>query len=182
MPGIDIEIAKAEDVDLTGGDIRRITDGKARILVYNDLRHFKSIDELLGPDGAVVILYQTRENFGHWVALFWTDRANRKLEFFDSYGLAVDEELEIAPEFNMRQHGGELVAHLTALVELCSDCKVTSNKAQLQKVLEHTNTCGRWTALRIRFRDTPLKDFVRMMTHNKHYDGDWFASALTLLV
>lgn len=180
MSGIDKKIEQSENIDLSGEDLHRIVDGKARIIKYDDLQHFNSIDEVLGKYGAVIILYETSQNFGHWVCLFRI--GERKLEFFDPYGLKLDEELKVAPEFNMREHHGELVAHLTALVELCEDCVVVSNTTQLQKVLRHTNTCGRWVGMRLRFRDVSLSNFITLMTKNKHYDGDFWVSALTLLV
>jgi hypothetical protein len=180
MKGIDSKILQAENIDLSGEDLHRIVDGKARIIKYDDLKHFNSINEVLGEHGAVIILYETRENFGHWVCLFKI--GNKKLEFFDPYGLKLDEELKVSPEFNMREHGGELVAHLTALIELCDDCEVVSNTTQLQKVLKHTNTCGRWVGMRLRFREVSLREFIALMTENKHYDGDFWVSALTLLV
>jgi hypothetical protein len=180
--GIDQQIKDAENIDLSGDDIKRITNGKTRVIAYEELKNFGSIDELLNPHGAVVILYETRENFGHWVCLFWVDKEKRILEFFDPYGLDVDEELKIAPQFNMRIHHGELVAHLTALIELCGDCKLTYNKTRLQRFLEHVNTCGRHVSTRLRMRDIPLHRYVELMSDNEHYNPDWFVSALTLFV
>lgn len=178
--GIDIQISKSEEIDLSGEDIHRITDGKARIIEYEEIENIHSIDDLLGEFGAVIILYETRKNYGHWVCLFRT--GNKTLEFFDPYGLKLDQELDIAPDYNTRLHNGVLTPHLTALMELCAGCKVNSNTTQLQNNLEHTNTCGRWVALRIRFRGISLKRFIELMTNNKYYDGDWFVSALTLFV
>ena len=180
MLGIDKKIQQSEDIDLSGADIHRITDGKAHIMDYEELENYSSIYDVLEEHGAVVILYETKKNFGHWVCMFWT--GENTLEFFDPYGLKMDDELKVEPEFNMRLHNGVLTPHLTMLIDLCRDCKVVSNTTRLQKVLEHTNTCGRWVALRIRFREVSLNKFIQLMTNNKHYDGDFWVSALTLLV
>ena len=180
MSGIDKKIVDAEAIDLSGSDISRITDNMARIISYDELSNYDSIEDVLGEQGAVVILYETRKNFGHWVCLFWI--GENTLEFFDPYGLKMDEELKIEPQFNMRENNGVLSPHLTVLIDLCSDCKVVSNTTQLQKYLEHVNTCGRWVSMRIRFRDVGLKRFIELMTKNKCYDGDFWVSALTLFI
>ena len=171
-------ILKAERFDLTGEDIHRITDGKTNIIDYPDLENVNNLEEVLNPYGAVVLLYETKKNFGHWVCLL--DMGNKNLEFFDPYGLKVDEELLLS-DFHLRQHQGQPAPHLTALIEQ-GGYNVVSNTKRLQKFLEHTNTCGRWVSLRVRFRDSTLKEFIKLTTKNKCYDGDFWVSAITLLV
>ena len=179
MCGIDKIIYDAEDIDLTGDDIFRITDGKCEIMKYEDLKNYDDIDSVLGHYGAVVILYQTKENFGHWVCLF--KKNDTTLEFFDPYGLSVDEELEISPKFNMRLHNGVLTPHLSSLINK-SGYRLITNKTQIQKFLKHTETCGRHVSLRIRLRNIELGKYIRLLTKNEHYDADFWVSALTILV
>lgn len=172
-------IKNAEKFDLSGADIHRITDGKCNIIQYEDLERVNNLDEVLRPHGAVMILYTTRKNFGHWVCLF--EKGNKNLEFFDPYGLKMDEELNITNDLHLREHKGIITPHLTALIN-SGGYNVSSNTTQLQEFIEHINTCGRWTALRVRFRDVSLKKFINMMTTNKYYNGDFWVSALTLLI
>jgi hypothetical protein len=174
-------ITNSEKYDLSGADLMRITDNKTKIIQYNELNNIQSLEEILEPFGSVIILYTTKKNFGHWVALFRKGNNTHDLEFFDPYGLAVDEELKLTNEIHLRQHEGLTTPHLTALIKK-GGYKVSSNKTQLQKFLKDTETCGRWVGLRIRFRDLSLKKFTHLLTNNKCYDGDWFVSALTLLV
>lgn len=173
MCGIDGVIKKAEGVDLTGEDVMRITKGKTAIMKYSDLGRFNNIDNALGANGCMVLLYETQMNYGHWVCVFKINSTT--LEFFDPYGLAMDEELQII-NANMRDN----TPHLTHLVNI-SGYRVLSNIQQLQEVKEHVNTCGRWVALRIRMRTTPLKEFVRLMTKPHYYKPDLWVSALTLM-
>lgn len=175
-------IEKAEVYDLADADIHRITDGQCRIIQYEDLEHVHSLEEILEPHGCVMILYTTKKRFGHWVTLFRTGlKQSGKLEFFDPYGLSVDQELDINNDFHLRQHGGVKTPHLTALIKK-GGYSVTSNKTQLQRVLKHVQTCGRHVAMRIRFRESSLAKYVKMLTTNKHYDPDFWVSAMTLLV
>jgi len=179
MSGIDKDIHNAESIDLTENDIKRIIDGKALIITYSELEKYNTINELLELYEAAVILYETKKNFGHWVCIFINN--NGELEFFDSYGLYIDEELKIAPDYNMRMHNGVLVPHLSALVSK-SKYKLVYNKKQLQKVLEHVNTCGRWVAMRLRFRDISLNEFINLFTKNQYYDSDFWISAMSILI
>jgi hypothetical protein len=174
-------IKTGEKFDLSGADILRITDEKCNVIQYEELERVNNINEILNPYGAVVILYTTRKNFGHWVCLFKTKGKNNELEFFDPYGLEMDEELNITNELHLRQHDGLITPHLTALIQK-SDYHVRSNTKQLQKFIEHVNTCGRWVSLRLRLRDLSLRQYIMMMTQNKEYDGDFWVTALTIFV
>ena len=174
MAGIDRNIIQSENIDLSGADIERITDGKCRIIAYEDLSGFLNIDQLLQPHNAVIILYQTKKNYGHWVSILKYDN---NIEFFDPYGFGVDEELEIIEHLHIRNEK----PHLTELLN-SSNYNIIVNNKKLQKFAEHINTCGRWCSLRVRFKDVDLKKFTDLMTKNKCYDGDFWVSALTILI
>lgn len=176
--GIDRIIKDGEVFNLSGEDILRITDGKTNILQYEKLDSVVSLDEVLSPHRALVLLYQTAERFGHWVVLL--DKGNKNLEFYDPYGLDVDEELNIDNEFHLRIHGGVITPHLSALIEK-GGWRVTYNKERLQQMLEDVNTCGRYCALRVRFRDSSMEKFNGLLKDNKHYEPDMWVTALTLL-
>jgi hypothetical protein len=177
--GLDKIIKDAERFDLSGQDILRITDHKTSIMTYEELENVTSLEEIFKPHGAVVILYQTSENFGHWVALL--NNGDKRLEFYDPYGLNVDEELNLDNDYNIRTHGGVLQPHLSILIKQ-GGYKVTYNNVRLQEMLEDVNTCGRYCAMRIRFRDISMKKFNGLLTNNHHYTPDMWISAMTLLV
>jgi hypothetical protein len=175
---IDTVIKDAEAISLSDLDILNITDNKCKVMRYKDLEGYKTIDQALGPHGAAVILYQHEEDFGHWVAVFIVDETT--IEVFDSYGIPIDSEIEFSP-FQLRRHKGK-VPHLTHLIENSPHyTTVLENKEPLQKDKKDVNTCGRWAAVRIRFRDVPLKDFDRMFRNTSCGDADFTVSALTLL-
>jgi hypothetical protein len=178
MSGIDKQIYKAEAINLSDSDILRITDNKCNILRYEELENITNIDQILQPYGAAVILYQLEEGYGHWCALIKHSETN--LEFFGSYGLQIDEQLKYA-KYNLRRHNGIITPHLSHLIEN-SNYSVTSNTAKLQKFKQDVSTCGRWCSARIRFRDVPIKRFIELFTQNEHYDGDFWVSAMTLLI
>ena len=176
--GIDKIIFDAEKFDLSGHDILRITDNKTNIYPYEYLENVSSLSDILQPYGAVVLLYQTKQNFGHWVAIL--DKGNKHLEFYDPYGLKPDQELDINNEYHLRLHGGVKTPHLTAFIN-SEGWKVEYNAEKLQKFLKDVNTCGRYCALRVRFRDSSIQKFNALLKNNKYYDPDFWVSSLTLL-
>lgn len=178
MSGIDKSIYKAENYSLTKEDLLRITDNKTNIIIYSDLENITDINEILEPYGACCILYQLEENIGHWCCLI--KHSETELEFFGSYGLKIDEQLNYS-KYNLRRHNGVLTPHLSILIEH-SNYKVISNTVQLQKYKNHINTCGRWSGMRIRFRDVSIKRFIELFTKNQYYDGDFWISAMSLLI
>ena len=163
-------ITDAEEVDLSKEDILEITNNGCDVVVYHNLGNYNTLKDLLGEKGAVILLYEMKQNFGHWVALFYTDESRKTIEFFDSYGFAPDEELNYA-KYDDQPLLGELMKN--------SNIQIIHNTKRLQTFKEDVNTCGRWTSLRILMRETPLHQFQFLFKNNKSYNGDWFVSALT---
>jgi hypothetical protein len=86
---MDLLVPKLQKITFTEEDIRRVCQGKVNVLGYPELgsEEYPDLDSVLGQYGAAVILYETKDNFGHWVALL---RCNSKreekeptLEWFD---------------------------------------------------------------------------------------------------
>ena len=162
-------ITDAEEVDLSKEDILEITNNGCDVVVYHNLGNYNTLKDLLGEKGAVILLYETKENFGHYTALF-IDR-NKQLEFFDSYGFAPDQELNYAKYDD--------TPYLTNLLNKYKG-NVIHNITNLQKFARDVNTCGRWTATRIRMKDLTADEFSKLWK-TKFYNPDFFISALTFL-
>jgi len=62
---------------------------KARLILYNDLKKYKTIEQLLPKHKSFIILLYpvTSETNGHWTVL---TRFDNVIEYFDSYGLMPD--------------------------------------------------------------------------------------------
>jgi mRNA-degrading endonuclease YafQ of YafQ-DinJ toxin-antitoxin module len=169
----------AEAIDVTGKAMLRMVDNKANLMTYSELEKHNSIDDVLGKDRAVILLYQSHRFDGHWTCLFESHTNPNKLIFWDSYGIPMDEELKFS-EFNTRRHQGQITPHLTALIDK-SNYTVESNKHQFQKDGNRDSECGSHTALRLVFREMSNKKYQTFMTTNSHFDSDFWAVALTLL-
>lgn len=140
--------------------------GKANLLTYKELQKYKSLDEALGPYEAIVLLYETKDHFGHWVCVFKFDEDT--VEHFDSYGLKPDDELKFIPE-NYRKVNYVDYPHLTALLYF-SDYNVVFNEKKLQKHLKDVNTCGRWVTTRLNYRMIPQEEFADFFLEYKNPD------------
>lgn len=163
-------IDTAETKDLTGDDLMKICNNKVKVVPYHELKDVESIKELLEPHGAVILLYETKQNFGHYTALFFD--GNNNLEFFDSYGFKPDDELRYAKYDN--------IPYLTNLLNKYNG-KIVYNVDKLQKFARDINTCGRWTSLRIRLRKLDKEQFSKLWKGLVYHNADFFATALTFL-
>lgn len=166
-------ITRAESISLSDEDILRICEGKVNIYLYEDLAKFDSIDEALGEHTSMIILYQAKQDFGHWVSVFKVD--DNTLEFWDSYGFKLDQELPFFP-YNLRQG----IPHLTHLIQN-SNYNLITNQIDFQTVRSDVQTCGRYASLRIRMRKTPLHKFQALLLNNPNDNPDYIVSALTII-
>lgn len=162
------------DKALSDKDIMRLLRGKANIMTYQELQKYNSLDDALGPHGALVLLYTTKNNYGHWVCVF---RVNKDtVEFFDSYGYSPDDQLNFIPQYFRERNYGRY-PHLTALLYE-SGYNIVYNEYQLQDEKKGVNTCGRWCVLRILMKDVPQKKFSEYF-YNLGGDADKHAVLFT---
>jgi len=143
---------------------------RCRWITYDDLKRFRSIDELMEL-GAVVILLQIEKlnvpKVGHFIVLL--DHGSH-YEHFDSYGITMDEELELTKEH-----------HLTNIFRQ-SNKKIVDNDTRLQTFREDINTCGRWVVARLLLRQIELDDFLKLFIHLKPQTPDEMVVVFTLLL
>lgn len=151
---------------LSDVEVERLTGNKYKVVPYPDLIKYKTINELLGPFGGVVLLYETRPNYGHYTALFRRDF--KTLEQFDSLGFKLDHELKkIDKKFRIESNQRAL---LSKLILNSSYEKYIYNENKLQKNKDGINTCGRFVALRLLFRDLSHKQFINLFKNIKNKD------------
>ena len=75
------QIQKAIYSGIFGDEIEDMV-GDVKVITYDDVKNFDTIDELLAPYDKVAILYKTSDYYVHWVALWKYDNI---IQFFDSY-------------------------------------------------------------------------------------------------
>lgn len=163
-----------KNIPLSDKDVIKLVDGKAKIIVYSELGQYSSLEELLSPYGAIFLLYETKKDFGHWVAVFEVDE--NTVEYFDSYGKMIDYPLEYVPK-NLRKVLNEDYPHLTSLFYYSKYKYLTYNHHKFQKSASNIQTCGRWAALRIVFKNIKLDTFIKLF---KSRNSDDLVTVLTM--
>jgi hypothetical protein len=170
-----------EDIALSDKQLRRLVHGKASIILYPNLVHYKNIDEVLGPHGACFLLFEAKRHYGHWTLLFKT--INNTIEFFNPYGGFPDDSLDYIP-MHYRKKSNQFHTHLSELLHK-SPYELEYNEFQFQKKNRNTKTCGRWCAVRLLMRYMTLyqfKEMIDLMTKLFNITGDELVTLLTMSV
>ena len=87
-------------------------DANNKIMKYSELESVNDLNDLLLPQDYRIILIETKNNVGHWTAI---TRNDNLIVWFDSYGLAPDQEFEFIP-VKMQQILDEQGKPLTKLI------------------------------------------------------------------
>jgi hypothetical protein len=149
---------------LSGSDIQDAVDGQTKVIRYSAIHRFRTIDQLLAPYDSAVILYETREGFGHWTCVF-LNRRTGVLEFFDPYGKPIDSQLDHIPPA-LKASTYQDYPYLAKLM-LASPYKLTYNQKPLQKLGGDVNSCGRHVAMRLVMRDLPISQYQQFLLQKK---------------
>ena len=124
------------------------TDASSKILKYRDLVNYQTIYDLIpNKNDYRIILTESQQNVGHWCALL---RYNNSIEWWDSYGVRPDGELQFIPA-KVKRELGETQHHLTRLINTANRGeKVVYNHKKFQTLKDGINTCGKWVIARVK--------------------------------
>lgn len=148
-------------------DLRQMMGYNIRIVKYNELIGYDSIDDLLGPRGECIILYETAPNIGHWVCIY---RIGNLVSFFDSYGLKPDDQFhKICIKF--RRSNGIRKPYLTYLLS-DSRYKVEYSDYPLQNKADDIATCGLWCIQRLKIKGLDPEGFAKLYRDGQGFDSD----------
>ena len=140
---------------LNGAELMELANEKTNIYKYRDLKNISSIDELLDPYDSAVILYESITNYGHWTCLIKRD--NNILEFFDSYGIFPDQELNNIDK-DFRTVNNMKIPYLSYLL-IKSPYELQYNNYMFQAKSKNISTCGRWVGYRILKKNISTEEF-----------------------
>lgn len=155
------DIKKLEKKPVSGSQIANALNDEINILTYRELIKINDLDIILGPNKACVILYETKDNFGHWVLCF--ERNNGNIEFFDSLSYFPDDELSfISKSYKIKNN-----ICYPYLIRLFYDSnrQIEYNDHKLQH--DKSSTCARWCIVRYLLKNLHIDDFAQLFTNNK---------------
>jgi hypothetical protein len=156
--------------DLTADEIERLLHKK--VILYSDLKNYKSIYEVLGKENFAVILYQCSSySNGHYIALSKNDKTG-KIRYFCSFGLSPLTELQYT------KYDQRLPPYL---LQLLNGVDYEVNKIDYQG--KYSNVCGRYSILACNLRNISLQQIYILLSTNSGFfkDRDNLVCALTLL-
>lgn len=163
--------------------------GEANLMSYIDTTKLDDVLEVLGPYKQCVILYEIEKNFGHWCCLFLRD--NGDIEFFDSYGFIMDDELdfgkgyyneELGPEYDRKGNKIRL-PHISYLIykyaQANPSVSIIYSEYHLQSKRNNISTCGRWVLSRLWLKDMDIDDFAYLFKNSQYKTPDDFVTDYT---
>lgn len=162
-------------VPLSGFDMLNLVDKKANIYIYRNLKDIHSIEQLLAPHGAAIILYEWKPNFGHWTGVFQRPNSNI-IEFFDPYGHKPDDQNKFINSSFQQPH------YLSRLLLDAFDrgYQIEYNSFPFQtKESRDISTCGRWVALRILMKSYSLEQFADLFFKIAKVPPDYLVTRIT---
>jgi hypothetical protein len=150
---------------LSDADIREYLPD-AKIITFNELKDYNSIDELLPKEkDYVIILFEYEKNSGHWTCLLKYDDM---IEFYDPLGNKDKTILGWIP-FHIRKMLGEDEDYLAELLEKAkSKYRVVVNKLKVEN--NDASTCGRHVVFRILSfltENEDLPEYQKQLLHLK---------------
>jgi len=135
------------DYMVSSEDLKNILGDDLKIITFSDLKNYNDIYELLPKKKDYCVIFYTDDikngvNIGHWTCLM---RYKNYFEFFDSYGLTVNEELKFISPDKRKRYGEET----DYLENLLKPVKHNYNHHDFQAWNDEVSTCGRWVIIRI---------------------------------
>lgn len=157
-----------DDLPLDENQIKHLAyPEKVKVLPYSQLKNFSSIQELFQQTKNVALLYEYKQNFGHWIGLLFFPE-KRLVEVFDSLGYLPDREIMRMPKNKRMQYNGEQFYLSKLLIKWLDEDKrnrVWYNEKKIQGA--NTSTCGRYVALRFKNRNKPPQEFQKELLKMK---------------
>lgn len=166
------QIDQAKSKPLSDADIMSAIFNKANLVLYSDIKNYKNIDSLLGKHKCCVVLYEGDSETGHWCCIL--RNRNGELEFFDPYGVKLDDEIKW-------NKNNKYPKELTELI-LKNNEPIIYNDQKLQKLSPDISTCGRHIISRILLRKMDLDTYCDMLRSfkKKGFDSDDIVTLLTI--
>ena len=156
--------------DLTGDEIKFAT-GKYPVL-FSDVPNYKNLEDLLGEEKFVVILYQTSSKTnGHYVCISAND--DGKVRWNEPYGLSPIQIRQYTP---FDDPYGEYIINMLAPYD------VEYNRTDFQGK-SGISTCGRWSTIFAKLRNVSFQKIIQLFATNQSSflrDKDNAATLLTL--
>jgi hypothetical protein len=163
---------------LGGDEIMKALNGKVKVLAYDELLKYDTIQEAFYPYNRLVILYfwdfSNNTKNGHYVAVRKDDFRN-KIYVFDSYGNFIDDNLLEIDPYKRKKYKQDF-KQLTYLLYK-SPYKVEYNEYQFQQ--NSSAVCGRYAIYFLLRDDLNMEEFQNLFSRKDLKKNDELILKLT---
>ena len=170
-----------EDNALSDTQLRQIlNDDRARVIAVHELQTILAkggnMNDVLGPEGYAVLLYEWELNNGHYIALIRHPKGY--IEIWDSFGRAP--EVQLSTNFQFNHPDAHLLDKLIAKTPGLNAAATQVNRTQFQQMTKASQVCGRYATFRLLHRDLNMAEFNRRLAGvRKHMKVDDFMTLIT---
>ena len=145
---VEVDYEKLKRRPLGDHEISAYLNGNVKILKYNEITDYKNIEDLLNPYGAVVILLETKHDFGHWICIKMTGNV---ISFFDSYGDFPDQQKKFVNTKFLKDSGQKFNIICKMLDDASYKYTIEFSDWRLQNMDDLSiATCGLWCSVFIK--------------------------------
>ncbi len=153
------------NIALSGNEIMDALDGRVKLLSYDELQKYNSIDEAMYPYNKMALLYfwEFKNNVkkGHWVGVK-KNKLTNTIYVMDSYGRFIDDNLKEIDDYT-RKKFNEYHKQLTYLLYI-SHYKVEYNENKIQQ--DSSAVCGRYVLYFLLRDDLDIDKFQKLFGKN----------------
>ena len=145
---VEVDYEKLKRQPLGDHEISAYLNGNVKILKYNEITDYTNIEDLLNPYGAVVILLETKHDFGHWICIKMTGNV---ISFFDSYGDFPDQQKKFVNTKFLKDSGQKFNIICKMLDDASYKYTIEFSDRRLQNMDDLSiATCGLWCSVFIK--------------------------------
>jgi len=145
-------------IPMSDSQIHAVLGRDTRVIPYRETANYRSIDDLLGPAGQVILLYELKDKRGHWVAVF---KHGRRVSVFDPLGIPIEKEKRYINPLYLAQSGQD--EHYLGKLLLACPYTIEWNNHKLQRNAPGVNTCGKHCCVRLCYKDMDADAYAAML-------------------
>ena len=145
-------------------DLMMMLGNAVKIIKYEEMKKYNTIQELLEPYQAVIMLYPNANHpeMGHWCCIFVMPGTSI-LQYFDSYGIWVDKKVSDFNEKDKKVKMHEMTRMDATLTKLILESPYGDstywNDYPFQADDIASCTCGLWCVIRLKCNHLNEEDF-----------------------
>ena len=159
------------NIALNGNEMYEALNGNVKLLSYDELRKFDTIDEAMYPYNKLVLLYfwdfSNNTKTGHYIGIR-KDKLKNVIYVMDSYGRFIDDNLKEIDDYKRKKYKEDF-KQLTYLLYK-SPYNIEYNEFQFQQ--NNSSVCGRYVIYFLIRDDLNMEQFQNLFDKKNFKKND----------